>query len=272
MRIGFLGDVVGNHAVKEVASRIPEIRQRLDLDFLVVNVENAAGGFGVTKAVVETMLEAGADALTSGNHAFDKLNFDLFDDEAQLLRPGNYPPGTAGRGAGLYTARGGGKVLVINMMARSFMEPLDDPFHMMDRQLEEARLGETADAILVDFHGEATAEKMAMGWHLDGRVSLLVGTHTHIPTADTRILPKGTAYQTDSGMCAPYESILGMKIEGSLNKFLTRMPGHKLEGVEEGAVTVCGVFIETDDTTKRTVRAEPIRIGPHLLNHFPDVA
>ncbi len=260
---------MGADGVDAVCRVLPSLRQKLKLDFVIVNVENAAGGFGVTQAITDQVLAAGADAMTTGNHAFDKRDFDLFDREEKLIRPANFPPGTAGRGAGLYDARDGKRVLVVNIMGRVYMDPLDDPFREVDRQLAQAPLGEIADAVIVDMHGEATAEKLAMGWYLDGRASLVVGTHTHVPTADTRILPQGTAYQSDAGMCGPYESILGMKIEGSLNRFLTKMPGHRLEAAS-GDSTVCGVFIVTDDETRRTVRAEPIRIGPFMSEHMPE--
>lgn len=271
MRFLFLGDVVGDSGIEAVKSTLPKLRSDLDIDFAVVNVENAADGFGVTQAICDDITAAGADAMTTGNHAFDKRDFDLFDREERLIRPVNYPPGTAGRGAGLFQDRKGRKVLVANVMCKAFMDPnLDDPFRAMDDQLGDGPLGEDADFVLIDMHGEATAEKMALGWYLDGRASLVVGTHTHVPTADTRILPEGTAYQSDSGMCGTYNSILGMKKEGSLNRFLTKMPGHKLEA-ESGPWTVCGVFVETDDASRRAVRAEPVRVGEYLLEHVPSV-
>src|SRR5919205_1602799 len=194
MRLLFLGDIVGRPGRNAVTERLPRLRERWRLDCVVVNGENAAGGFGITEAIASEVLEAGADVVTLGNHAFDQREALVFiERQPRLLRPVNYPPGTPGRGAGLYEARNGARVLVVNVMGRVFLDPLDDPFAAVEREIGAAALKRVADAIVVDVHAEATSEKEAMGYFLDGRVTLVVGTHTHVPTADHRILAGGTA-------------------------------------------------------------------------------
>jgi 2',3'-cyclic-nucleotide 2'-phosphodiesterase len=273
MKILFLGDVVGRSGRDAVLRQIPVLRRDLKLDFLIVNGENAAGGFGITDKIAKEFFEAGADCVTTGNHAWDQKDLvGTIDREPRLLRPVNYPEGTPGRGAVVLTTTQGRKVLVINVLARLFMDSLDDPFAAVERVLRQYRLGAMAgtDAIVVDFHGEATSEKMAMGHFLDGRVSLVVGTHSHVPTADLQILPGGTAYQSDAGMCGDYDSVIGMKKEISVARFVRRLPTEKMTPAE-GEATVCGVFIETDSRTGLPRRAEPLRIGGRLAPHMPEV-
>jgi metallophosphoesterase (TIGR00282 family) len=212
MRILVCGDVMGRSGRTVVTKNLPALRRDLALDFVVVNGENAAGGFGITPKICEDLFAAGTDVITTGNHVFDQREIiPHFDKEPRLLRPDNYPRSVPGRGWGVYPDPRGRKVLVLHAMTRLFMDPLDDPFACMTALLEQNRLGGTVSAIVVDFHGEATSEKMAMGHFLDGRVSLVVGTHTHVPTADAQVLPGGTAYQSDIGMCGDYDSVIGMK-------------------------------------------------------------
>lgn len=268
MRLAFFGDVVGRSGRKAVATHLPRLRKDLGLDAVVINAENAAGGFGITKATAQELFDSGADVLTLGNHSFDQpQGFSLIENEPRLLRPCNYPQGQMpGRGAGLYHI-GGFDLLVINVHGRVFMDALDDPFVGVERELSAAPLGQVADAVIVDMHAEATSEKNAMGYFCDGRASLVVGTHQHVPTADTRILPSGTAYQTDAGMCGDYNSIIGMDTEEPLRRFTTRLRGGRFEPAS-GAGTICGVFVETDGRGM-AVRAEAIRVGGQLSEQIP---
>ena len=202
MRLLFLGDVVGRSGRRAVLDELPRLRARYKLDFVAINGENAAGGFGITEAILEELLAAGADVVTLGNHSFDQKEALVFiERHEQLLRPINYPPGTPGRGAGLFKAANGADVLVINAMGLIYMPELNCPFRAVEREIEACGLKQGADAILVDFHAEATSEKQAMGYFVDGRASCVVGTHTHSPTADERVLPRGTAFVSDIGMC-----------------------------------------------------------------------
>ena len=207
----FLGDVVGRSGRVAVIEHLPKLRERYALDFVVVNGENAAGGFGITEPILAELLDAGADVVTTGNHVFDQREALVFIERApRLVRPLNYPKGTPGRGAALLDTKNGKRALVINTMGRIFMDPLDDPFAAIERELSACALKSGADVIIIDFHCEATSEKQAMGYFADGRASLVVGTHTHVPTADDRVLPAGTAFMSDVGMTADYDSIIGM--------------------------------------------------------------
>ena len=269
MRLLICGDVVGRSGRSVVDVELPGLRRDLDLDFVVVNGENAAGGFGITPKICDRLFEAGADVITTGNHVFDQREIiPHFDREKRLLRPDNYPAATPGRGWGVYPDRRGRKVLVLHAMGRLFMDPLDDPFAFAARRLAEDGLMRTVSAIVVDFHGEATSEKMAFGHFLDGRVSVVIGTHTHVPTADAQILPGGTAYQTDIGMCGDYDSVIGMKKGISVERFVRKMPTARLEAAD-GAATLCAAFVETDDATGLAVRIEPVRIGGRLSASLP---
>ncbi len=261
MRFLFLGDVVGRSGRKAVVEAIPHLRLRYDLDFVVVNGENAAGGFGITEAIHEELIDAGADVVTLGNHAFDqKETLVYIERHERLIRPLNYPKGTPGRGAGLFRARNGAEVLVINALGRVFMTELDCPFRAIDNELTACRLKVGADVVFVDFHAEATSEKQALAHFLDGRASCIVGTHTHSPTSDERVLPGGTAYMSDAGMCGDYNSVLGMDIEEPINRFLTRIPRNRFEPAN-GTATVCGLAVEIDDKTGLALRAKGLRLG-----------
>ncbi|MBB3811055.1 TIGR00282 family metallophosphoesterase [Pseudochelatococcus contaminans] len=269
MRLLFLGDVVGRPGRAAIIDRLPQLRASWRLDVVVVNGENAAGGFGITEAICDDLLNAGADVITLGNHSFDQREALVFiDRQPRLLRPINYPPGTPGRGATVVQTPAGGSVLVINAMGRLFMDALDDPFAAIDRAVAECPLQQVVDATIVDFHAEATSEKQAAGRFLDGRVSLVVGTHTHVPTADERILPGGTAYQSDAGMCGDYDSILGMRHEEPVRRFVEKTPGQRLEAAD-GSGTLAGIAVETDDATGLALRIAPVRIGPHLSPSVP---
>lgn len=269
MRLLFLGDVVGRPGRQVVLEHLPRLRRQWALDFVVVNGENAAGGFGITEAIYEEFLEAGADAVTLGNHAFDQREALVFIARApRLVRPANYPPGTPGRGAALIEANNGAQVLVVNMMGRAFMDPLDDPFAAIDRELDTAPLGLVADATIVDFHAETTSEKQAFGHWCDGRASLVIGTHTHVPTADHRILPGGTAYMTDVGMCGCYDGVIGMDKEEPLRRFTRKIGSSRFEPAA-GPGTLSGLAVETDGSG-HAIAVAPVRIGGSLCGAVPD--
>lgn len=270
MRLIFLGDVVGRTGREAVSRELPRLKERYQPDLVVVNGENAAHGFGITESIFDDLVDAGADVVTLGNHAFDQREALVFiERKPQLLRPINYPAGAPGRGVGLFTTAKGQRVLVMNVMGRVMIEPqLDDPFAALQRELDACRLGEACDAILIDFHAEATSEKMAAAHFVDGRVSVLVGTHTHIPTADHVILKGGTAYLSDAGMCGDYDSVIGMAKEEPLTRFIRKLPVERLKPAE-GPATVCGFAVETDDATGVALKAEPIRLGGTLSPAAP---
>jgi hypothetical protein len=273
MRLAFFGDVVGRAGRDGLAEHLPALRRDLALEFVIVNAENAAAGFGITEATARDLFAAGADCLTLGNHSWDQkeaLTYIL--REPRLLRPLNYPAmaQAPGSGAQLFETERGRRVLVISLLGRVHMDALDDPFAAVDAELNACPLGEAVDAIVVDMHAEATSEKMAMGHFCDGRASLVVGTHTHVPTADSQILVHGTGYQTDAGACADYDSVIGNQKEEPLRRFTTRISGGRYRPAE-GPATVCGVYLETDDATGLAHRIEPIRVGGRLAPALPTV-
>jgi metallophosphoesterase (TIGR00282 family) len=272
MRIAFFGDVVGRAGRDGLADHLPGLRRRLALDFVIVNGENAAAGFGITENTAGELFNAGADCLTLGNHSWDqKEALTYIVREPRLIRPLNYPvlADAPGRGSQMFDVAGR-RVLVVNLLGRVFMDALDDPFAAVDRVLEQSPLGMVCDAVIVDIHGEATSEKMAMGHFCDGRASLVVGTHSHVPTADAQILNGGTAYQTDAGACADYDSVIGNQKEEPLRRFTTRISGGRYKPAE-GPATVCGVYVETDDRSGLARRIEPIRVGGRLKETIPSV-
>ncbi len=270
MRLLFLGDMVGRTGREAVFAALPGFIADWKLDFVIVNGENAAGGFGITEAIFQATLAAGADVVTTGNHVFDQKEALTFADrEQRFLRPANFPSGTPGRGANIYEARNGARVLVANIMGRLFMHPdLDDPFRAAEALLDGAGLGRTADAIVIDFHAEATSEKYCLAHFLDGRVSAVIGTHTHTPTADAQILAAGTAYVSDAGMCGDYNSSIGMQFDEPMTRFLSKIPKGRFEPAE-GPATICGVGIEVNDNTGLAARIAPLRLGPRLENTRP---
>ncbi|POF31131.1 TIGR00282 family metallophosphoesterase [Roseibium marinum] len=270
MRILFLGDLVGRVGRTAVIEKLPDLVEANQLDFVIVNGENSASGFGITEAILQDVLDAGADVVTTGNHVWDQRDTLVYiERQDRLLRPVNYPPGTPGRGAHLFTARNGAQVMVANVMGRVYMDALDDPFAVIDKVVDSCPLGQVADAIIVDMHAEATSEKQAMAHFLDGRVSLVVGTHTHVPTADHQILESGTAYMSDAGMCGDYDSVLGMDKEEPVNRFQRKIPGARFAPAS-GIATISGVAIETDDRTGLAERIAPVRIGGRLEPVLPE--
>ncbi len=269
MRILFIGDVVGRSGRAIVNQKLPGLIADWKLDLVVLNGENAAGGFGITEAIFNEFIDAGVDVVTLGNHSWDQREALVFIERApRMIRPLNYPKGTPGKGTAMIEAKNGARVLVINAMARIFMDPLDDPFTAIDREIDACRLKRDADAILVDFHGEATSEKQSMAHFLDGRVSVVVGTHTHVPTADHQILTGGTAFQSDAGMTGDYNSVIGMGKDEPVTRFLRRIPATKFEAAT-GPATLCGLAIETDDATGLAKKVAAVRLGARLEEALP---
>lgn len=269
MRLMFLGDVVGRAGRSAITTHLPHLIQRLSVDFCVVNGENAAGGFGITEVIAQSLLDAGADVITTGNHVWDQREALVFiERQPRLLRPINYPAGTPGTGGGMFTARNGARVFVANVLGRTFMEALDDPVRLLDSALAVHQLGSEVDAAIVDVHAEATSEKQVFGHLLDGRVSLVTGTHTHVPTADHRVLPGGTAFITDAGMCGAYDSVIGMEKDEPMRRMVERIPGQRI-GPAMGPATICGVAVETDDATGLARWISPLRIGGDLEEVLP---
>lgn len=270
MRFLFLGDMVGRSGRTTVWEKLPGLISDLRLDFVVVNGENAAGGFGITEEIFQNTLAAGADVVTTGNHVWDQREALSFAPrEERFLRPANFPKGAAGNGSGVYMAKNGARVLVANIMGRVFMQPdLDDPFACAEELLAACPLGEQADAVIIDFHAEATSEKMCFGHFVDGRASVVVGTHTHQPTADHQILNGGTGYLSDAGMCGDYDSSLGMDKEEPLNRFTTKVPKGRFEAAQ-GPATICGLGVEISDRTGLTEKIAPLRLGPRLEETLP---
>ena len=269
MRILFLGDVVGRNARDAIIAGLKGWRAQYKLDAVIVNVENSSYGFGVTAQICNDFYEAGADCLTTGNHVWDQREIiPYIDRDPKLLRPLNYPPGTPGKGHYIIETSRGKKILVSNIMARLFMDALDDPFAAADKLVKTFVLGRDVQAIFIDFHGEASSEKMAMGHYMDGRATAVVGTHTHVPTADMQVLPKGTGYMTDAGMCGPYDSVTGMVAHTAMNRFVRKMPGERLSPAE-GAVTVCGTLVEVDDKTGLCLKMHAFRTGGRLSESLP---
>ena len=272
MKLAYFGDVVGKPGRAAVNEYLPGLKATLNLDFVVVNAENAAGGFGLTESIANEFFASGADCLTLGDHAWDQREALTFiQREDRLLRPLNFPAAAEapGKGAHLFALPDGRRVGVVLLQGNVFMrQDMANPFTAVDEALDTMPLGVVADAVIVDMHCEATSEKMAMGHHCDGRASLVVGSHTHVPTADTMILEAGTGYQTDAGMCGDYDSVIGMKKENSLHRFLTQMPGDRYQPAL-GPGTLCGTYIETNDATGLTTRIEQIRMGGRLSETIP---
>jgi metallophosphoesterase (TIGR00282 family) len=269
LRILFVGDVVGRTGRTAITEHLPRMISDWSLDLVIVNGENSAGGFGITEAIYQELLDAGADAITLGNHAWNQKEALVFIERApRLIRPLNFPRHSPGRGTVLIDTKNGKRALIINAIGRIFMDPSNDPFTAVERELEACPLREGADAIVVDFHGEATSEKQGMGFFCDGRVSLVVGTHTHVPTADHQVLPGGTAYMTDAGMTGDYDSVIGMQKEEPLQRFITGIPQARFEPAY-GEATLSGVAVETDDATGLALKIAPVRAGGRLEPAMP---
>jgi metallophosphoesterase (TIGR00282 family) len=271
MRILFIGDVVGRSGREAVAAALPRLREALRIDLAVVNAENASHGFGLSPDQAVALFAAGADVITLGNHAWDRKEIiPYIADTPRLIRALNFPPGTPGAGSAVVEVAGGRRALVVQAMGRLFMDALDCPFRAAAELLTKHRLSGTVAAILVDFHAEASSEKMAFAHFLDGQVSAVVGTHTHCPSADAQVLPGGTAFQSDAGMSGDYDSVIGMAKDAATLRFWRKMPGERLAPAE-GEATVCGVFIATDDTTGLARHIEPIRVGGRLAEAMPSM-
>jgi metallophosphoesterase (TIGR00282 family) len=266
MRILYLGDVMGRAGRRAISEGLGALKERLRVDFTVVNGENASGGMGLTGAHARLILEAGADCVTLGDHAFDqKEMLSFIETEPRIIRPLNFSKAAPGRGARVFEATRGRKVLVAQILGQVFMKrPFDDPFSAIEAVLKSHPLGGLVQASVVDIHAEATSEKMAVGHFCDGRASLVVGTHTHVPTADTMILSRGTGYQSDAGMCGDYDSVIGMDKAEPLRRFLTGMASERFTPAE-GPATLCGVLVTTDDRTGKAVEIQPVREGGRLI-------
>src|SRR6266581_8634718 len=258
MRILFIGDIVGSPGREIVRERLADIVAQQKVDLVIANCENAASGFGITPRLVEELLAAGVEVLSGGNHIWDRKEiFEYIAHEPRLLRPANFPDGNPGSGLYLGAAKNGVRYAVLNLQGRVFMTPIDCPFRTADREL--ARIPPGVSVVSVDIHAEATSEKMAMGWYLDGRVTALIGTHTHVPTADERILPQGTAYLTDVGMTGPYDGVIGVRKEQIISRFLNNLPA-RFEAAT-GDVKLCAVVIECDDSTGRATSIQRLMLG-----------
>jgi 2',3'-cyclic-nucleotide 2'-phosphodiesterase len=269
MRLLFIGDIIGRAGRIALGETVPKLRQTWRLDCVIVNGENAAGGFGITEPILADLLSAGADCVTLGNHAFDQREALTFiQHQPRLIRPLNYPYGTPGAGATLIETKKGERVLVVNLMGRTFMDAIDDPFAAGEREIAACPLNEACDAAVIDFHAEASSEKQAFAHFVDGRVSLVVGTHTHVPTADHQILSQGTAFITDVGMTGDYDSIIGMEKEEPIRRFTQKTPGTRMEPAG-GVATLCGIAVETD-ARGLAAKIAPVRIGGRLSAARPD--
>ncbi|WP_160119709.1 TIGR00282 family metallophosphoesterase [Rhodovarius lipocyclicus] len=271
MRILFLGDVVGRSGRDALTAQLPELKSRLRADLVVVNGENASHGFGLAPEMARAFFTAGADVVSLGNHSWDRKEIiPWIDQEPRVIRPANYPPGTPGKGSFVAVLGDGRKALVVNVLGRLFMEPVDDPFRAVQAEVQAHPLGKSVQAAIIDVHAEASSEKAAMGHSFDGLVSLVVGTHTHTPTADHQILAGGTAYMTDAGMCGDYDSVIGMQKGAASLRFWRKVPTEKLAPAE-GDATLCGIFVVTDDTTGLATGVAPLRLGGRLSQAMPTI-
>jgi hypothetical protein len=269
VNILFIADIFGAPGRRAVRDLLPELVSSMGIDFLIANVENAAAGFGVTRDILVELKSLGVECMTSGNHIWDRREvIPVLDEEPLLLRPHNYPPGVPGSGAKLFRTRTGAPVGVLNLMGRVFMNDVDCPFRTADREIEAMR--DQAKVIFVDFHAEATAEKIALCWHLDGRVSAVVGTHTHVQTADEQIFPKGTGYITDAGMTGPHDSVIGVQKELAIRKFLTQLPTRFEPAI--GDVKLHGVHLEVDEKTGRCLHIARVAVELDSKKPAPEPA
>ena len=269
MRILFCGDVFGRPGRDILTERLPGLREELALDLVIVNGENAAGGFGITADICRGLYQVGADLITLGNHAWDQRGTESYiETDRRLVRARNYPKGTPGSPGALLRTKDGRSVFVFQVLTQLFMDPIGEPFACVEETLRDHTLGQSVDAIVLDVHGEATSEKQALAYLADGRASLVVGTHTHVPTADQRILPNGTAYITDVGMCGSYESIIGLAVDAPLARFVRKRPGARATPAQ-GDATLCAVLVETDDETGLARHIGVLRSGGVLTEAWP---
>jgi metallophosphoesterase (TIGR00282 family) len=271
MKLLFLGDVVGRSGREAVTNNIKGLRAQLGLNFVIVNAENSAGGFGLNEKIVSTMVNSQVDVITTGDHCFDKKETKFFINKyPQMIRAANFPSQLPGKGHEVYETAAGKKVLVIHLLCQLFMKyQVNCPFETVDRILKNYKLADNIDFIIVDFHGEATSEKMAMGHFLDGRVSLVTGSHTHVPTADVQILPNGTAYHTDAGMCGDYDSIIGFKKEIAITNFLNKIRGDQKMEPASNEATLCGTYAELNPENGLAINIQAFRMGGRLSEQIP---
>ncbi len=261
MKILFFGDIMGRSGRDALAAQLPQLKSRYQPDFIVANAENAAAGYGLTRKIADDLFALGCDVLTTGNHVWDQKELlSLIGDEPRILRPANYPKSTPGAGHYVAVNKAGKKLAVVNIMGRLFMDAMDDPFAAAEEAIATYTMPQKVDALLIDMHAEASSEKQAIAHLVDGRATAVVGTHTHVPTADARILTNGTAYQTDAGMCGDYDSVIGMKKEASVAKMVRKYSFERLSPAE-GEGTVCGILIESDDKTGLARSIQPVRAG-----------
>ena len=269
MNILFLGDVVGKSGREVIKKELPLLVRKLQIDTVIVNGENAAGGFGITPKICEEFFECGVDIITTGNHVWDQNEIiPYIIKKDNLLRPHNFPSNTPGSGFVKHLDSLNRNIIVINVMGRLFMDPLNDPIETIENAIKYYNLGENIHAIIIDLHGEASSEKMAIGHAFDGRVSFVVGTHTHVPTLDSQIMEKGTAFQSDAGMCGDYNSVIGGEKNGWVSRFKSKMPTGRINA-SKGEGTLCGVFVSIDDKYGLAEYIEPVVIGPRLINRMP---
>lgn len=269
MKILFIGDIMGRSGREALEKHLPDLKEKLSPDVTIVNGENAANGKGITEKICKEFYDWGVDCITTGNHVWDQREIiPYIARDEKLLRPINFPKGTAGNGLYKFQTAEGQKITIINAMGRLFMDPLDDPFAILKETVEKETLGKTTDAIFVDFHAETTSEKMSIAHHLDGKITGLIGTHTHIQTADHHIMEHGTAYMTDAGMTGDYNSVIGVRKDIGVHRFVKKMPGEKMIPAS-GEGTLCGAIIETNDQTGLAKGIKPIRIGGLLSETLP---
>jgi len=271
LKILFVGDVMGRSGREALEKYLPVLKEKLEPDVVIVNGENAASGAGITPKICEEFYGWGVNVITTGNHVWDQREIiPYIDRNKNLLRPVNYPEGSPGTGIVKYRLDDGRFITVINAMARLFMEALDDPFRIVKEIVEKEAIGKSTHAIFVDFHGEATSEKLSLAHYLDGKISALIGTHTHVPTADYHVMPRGTAYMSDAGMTGDYNSVIGMDKDIAMHRFIKKVAGERLRPAA-GPGTLSGVYIVTDDKTGHAKHIEPVRLGPVLSEHMPKV-
>lgn len=270
MRILFIGDVMGRSGREAIAAHLPALRQELKTDVVIINGENSAHGVGITGKICQELYDLGADCITTGNHVWDQREIiPYIDKDPRLLRPITFPDGTVGNGFYIHHLDDGRKILIANAMGRLFMDGMEDPFRKLDELVREYPLKTKVHAIFIDFHAEATSEKMALGHYLDGRVSAVTGTHTHVPTADVHIMEHGTAYQTDTGMTGDFDSVIGVRKDIPIHRFVKKTPSERMVPAM-GEATLCGLFVETDDRTGLALHASPVRRGGKLGAVMPD--
>lgn len=271
MRILFVGDIMGRAGREALETWLPKLKNDLKIDVAIVNGENAAHGRGITEKFCKQFYDWGTDVITTGNHIWDQREIIAYiRRDPKLLRPANFPEGTPGNGYYLHEISEGRKILVVNMMARLFMDPMDDPFAKMESILGEYRMGQNCHAIFVDFHGEATSEKLCFGHHFSGRISGIIGTHTHVPTADAHVIAGGTAYMSDAGMSGDYDSVIGVRKDMAIGRFTKKMPGEPFIPASENKM-LCGAVIVTDDNTGKALSIAPLRTGDVLSETMPQI-